>query len=71
VTRVSFVLTALLCAAGCGGDKPPAVGNPTKKIGWAEFQKLSPEDQADPYTLQHLDAEAKKKFDDLLKKKGK
>ncbi len=68
MTRVSFVLAAFVCAAGCGGDKPPAVGDPTKKISWADFQKMPPEEHGDPYVLNNLDDDAKKKLAEKLKK---
>lgn len=64
-----WTLTAAfaLAVVGCGGSSAPT-GDPSKKITWEQFQKMPSEEQADPYVLNNLDDDAKKKFDEMVKK---
>ena len=61
-----ILLTALL--AGCSSSIP-ATGDPSKKISWAEYQKMDAEQKDDPYVLDNLDDEAKKKLAESQRKK--
>lgn len=63
----ALVAVLLVAAVGCGSSAPPA-GDPSKKISWADFQKMPSEEQADPYVLNNLDDDAKKKLAEKLKK---
>jgi ABC-type glycerol-3-phosphate transport system substrate-binding protein len=65
-----LVLFALLAAVGCGSPAAPT-GDPSKKVTWEQFQKMPPEEQADPYVLNNLDDNARKKLDEMLKKPPK
>jgi hypothetical protein len=56
-----FVFAGLLCVFGCGSPAPTA-GDPSKKITWAEFSKMDAEQKDDPYVLDNLDDEAKKRL---------
>jgi hypothetical protein len=47
---------------GCGGSVKPTAGDPAKKITWTEYQKMDTEQKDDPYVLDNLDDEAKKKL---------
>jgi LPS sulfotransferase NodH len=66
----STLLAVALAAAGCGGDPPPPATG-TKSITWAEYQKMSDQDQADPYTLAHLDDDARARLAEKAKKQKK
>lgn len=57
------LLLLLLAASlvGCGPSKP-ATGDPSRKITWAEFQKMDAEQKDDPYVLDNLDDDAKKRL---------
>jgi len=55
---------------GCSKSSGPT-GDPSKKITWEQFQKMPSEEQADPYVLNNLDDEARKKFDEMVKKQKK
>jgi hypothetical protein len=66
----TVLLAAALAAAGCGGNPPPPAAG-TKSITWAEYQKMSEVDQADPYTLAHLDDDARGKLAEKAKKQKK
>jgi len=61
-----FLLLALL--AGCGSSAP-VTGDKSKKITWAEYQKMDAEQKDDPYVLDNLDDEAKKKLAESQRKK--
>jgi hypothetical protein len=61
---------ALLAALGCGSPAAPT-GDSSKKVTWEQFQKMPPEEQADPYVLNNLDDNARKKLDEMLKKQPK
>ncbi len=61
------ILVGLL--TGCGSSAP--VGDPSKKITWAEYQKMPPEDQGDPYVLLNLDDDARTKFNEKIQKSKK
>jgi predicted small lipoprotein YifL len=56
-----ILLTFALAVAGCGSSTP-ATGDPAKKITWAEYQKMDAEQKDDPYDVDNLDDEAKKKL---------
>jgi hypothetical protein len=62
-----FALAACL-AAGCGSPQP-ATGDPAKKVTWAEYQKMDAEQKDDPYVVDNLDDEAKKKVAESQRKK--
>jgi hypothetical protein len=64
-----FALAACL-ATGCGSPQP-ATGDPSKKVTWAEYQKMDAEQKDDPYVVDNLDDEAKKKLADAQRKKRK
>jgi hypothetical protein len=70
MTRTTLLAIALVAAAGCGGDPPPPATG-TKSITWAEYQKMNEVDQADPYTLAHLDDDARAKLAEQAKKQKK
>jgi len=53
---------------GCGSTTP-STGDPSKKITWAEFQKMDAEQKDDPYVIDNLDDDAKKRLADSQKKK--
>lgn len=63
-----LVLALLLAVAGCG-TSTPATGDASKKISWAEYQKMDAEQKDDPYVLDNLDDEAKKKLAESQRKK--
>jgi hypothetical protein len=67
--RVIILLLAFI-VVGCSKSSGP-MGDPSKKITWEQFQKMPSEEQADPYILNHLDDEAKKKFDEMVNKQIK
>jgi hypothetical protein len=54
-----LLLAALL--VGCGSSKP-ATGDSSKKITWAEYQRMDAEQKADPYVVDNLDDDAKQKL---------
>ena len=64
----SLTVLALLAAAGCGSSTP-ATGDPAKKITWSEYQKMDAEQRDDPYVLDNLDDDAKKKLAESQRKK--
>ena len=61
------VLVGSAAVAGCG---PPAAPTAARQgtITWEQFRKLPAEDQADPYVLNNLDDDARKKFDEQARK---
>lgn len=61
-------LTLALALAGCGSSTP-ATGDPAKKVTWSEYQKMDAEQKDDPYVLDNLDDEAKKKLAESQSKK--
>ncbi|VTR97447.1 unnamed protein product [Gemmata massiliana] len=64
-----FALLAIaLVSAGCG-PSAPATGEPAKKITWSEYQKMDAEQKDDPYVVDNLDNEAKKKRAESARKK--
>jgi hypothetical protein len=57
-----FVLPLALLLAGCGPSTPAtAPSDPAKRITWSEYQKMDAEQKDDPYVVDNLDDEAKKK----------
>jgi len=67
---VKRILPLLLLGLFVGCEAPkPATGDPANKITWAEFEKMDPEQKADPYVVDNLDDEAKKKLTESQKKK--
>lgn len=64
----SLTVLALLAVAGCGSSAP-ATGDPSKKISWSEYQKMDAEQKDDPYVVDNLDDEAKKKLAESHRKK--
>jgi hypothetical protein len=63
-----LLIAVVLCAGGCGSSTP-ATGDPSKKISWAEYQKMDAEQKDDPYVVDNLDDEAKKKLAESQRKK--
>lgn len=59
----------LSLALGCGSTTPQP--GPPNQITWEEYEKLQPEEQADPYILNNLDETARKKLDEKMKKERK
>lgn len=57
-----------LAVVGCGASTP-ATGDPSKKITWAEYQKMDAEQKANPYVVDNLDDEAKKKLAESQRRK--
>jgi hypothetical protein len=58
--RRIMILAAVLAAAGCGSSTPAVATS--KSISWKEYERMPPEDQADPYVLNNLDDEARAKL---------
>ena len=56
-----ILLATVLAVAGCGSSTP-VTGDPAKKITWSEYQKMDVEQKDDPYVVDNLDNEAKKKL---------
>jgi hypothetical protein len=67
VHRFVFLLLTL-SLLGCGSSTP-ATGDPSKKITWAEYQKMDAEQKDDPYVLDNLDDDAKKKLAESQRKR--
>ncbi|AMV28341.1 hypothetical protein VT84_28315 [Gemmata sp. SH-PL17] len=64
-----FALLAIaLVSVGCGSSAP-ATGEPARKITWSEYQKMDAEQKDDPYVVDNLDDEAKKKRTEAGRKK--
>lgn len=63
-----ILLMFALAVVGCGSSTP-ATGDPAKKITWAEYQKMDAEQKDDPYVVDNLDDEAKKKLAESQRKK--
>lgn len=61
-------LLLLGLVVGCGSSTP-ATGDPSKKVTWAEYQKMDAEQKDDPYVVDNLDDEAKKNIAESLRKK--
>ncbi len=61
LTSYCFLGALLAFTAGCGRPEP-YTGDPTKKITWEEFEKMDAEEQDDPYVVDNLDDDAKKKL---------
>lgn len=57
-----------LVATGCGSPTP-ATGDPARKVSWVEYQAMDPEQKDDPYVVDNLDDEAKRKIAESLRKK--
>jgi hypothetical protein len=62
-----LAFAGLLCVFGCGSPAP-TTGDPGKKITWAEYSKMDAEQKDDPYVLDNLDDEAKKRLAAATKK---
>ncbi|VTR97551.1 hypothetical protein [Tuwongella immobilis] len=60
-------LGVLLGILGCGSSTVPPTSSP-RKMTWAEFQKMPPEDRNDPMLQQYLDDDAKKKLEAMRKR---
>jgi hypothetical protein len=67
VKRLVLLLLAGILL-GCGSSAP-STGDKAKKITWAEYQKMDAEQKDDPYVLDNLDGDAKKKLADKGRKK--
>lgn len=63
-----IILMLALAVVGCG-SATPATGDPSKKITWSEYQKMDVEQKDDPYVVDNLDDEAKKKLAESQRKK--
>lgn len=63
-----ILLMLALAVVGCG-TSTLATGDPAKKITWAEYQKMDAEQKDDPYVLDNLDDEAKKKLAEVQRNK--
>lgn len=63
------VLLLVAFVLGCGSPSAPSTGDPSKKITWAEFQKMNAEQKSDPYVLDNLDDDAKKRLAPKSRKK--
>jgi hypothetical protein len=62
------LLAFVLAVVGCG-TSAPATGDPAKKVTWAEYQKMDAEQKDDPYVVDNLDDDAKKKLAESQRKK--
>ncbi|MGL6075212.1 MAG: hypothetical protein ACRC8S_13715 [Fimbriiglobus sp.] len=66
--KPSLLFLLLLGVIGCGSSAT-TTGNPAKKVTWEEFQKMDVEQKDDPYVVDNLDDEAKKKLAESQRKK--
>lgn len=57
------------CCGGCGRSSPDATPHPGRKVTWDEYRKMDAEQKDDPYVLDNLDDEAKKKLAESQRKK--
>ena len=65
-----FALLLALVLAGCGPSTPATTpADPARKITWSEYQKMDAEQKDDPYVVDNLDDEAKKKRAENARKK--
>jgi hypothetical protein len=71
-----FPAASLLAAAlflpavnGCGRASPAAPPHPGQKVSWDEYRKMDAEQKDDPYVLDNLDNEARRKLAELQRKK--
>lgn len=65
-----LVLLLALALAGCAPSTPAtAPPDPARKITWAEYQKMDAEQRDDPYVVDNLDDDAKKKRAETGRKK--
>jgi hypothetical protein len=63
-----LLLLLLGLVTGCGSSAP-TTGDNSKQITWAEYQKMDAEQKDDPYVVDNLDDEAKKKLAEAQRKK--
>lgn len=61
-------LFAFGCVVGCS-PTTTSTGDPAKKVTWDEYQKMDPEQKDDPYVVDNLDDDAKKKLAEFQRKK--
>jgi hypothetical protein len=67
--RRFVLLLGVLAAVGCGSSAP--TGGSPKAITWDEYRKLPAEDRDDPYVLNHLDDDARKRLAEAERKRKK
>jgi hypothetical protein len=59
---------SICLTVGCGSPQP-TTGDPSKKVTWAEYQKMDAEQKDDPYVVDNLDDDAKKRLAESRRKK--
>jgi len=66
-----ILLTTICAIIGCGSSSGPATGDPSQKITWSEYLKMDAEQKDDPYVVDNLDDEAKRKLAESQHKKNR
>lgn len=66
---LTVALLLPLGCSGCGRSSPDATPHPGRKVTWEEYRKMDAEQKDDPYVLDNLDDDAKKKLAEMQRKK--